>query len=128
MSPANEMVRRSALVLKMLTFEPTGAIIAAPTRFLRNWVATHYADRLLTLWRLENQAIARLALVAHLGGQFLFRGKLTQDASFMHRLHKRLLAVDMLAHLHGHGGGHGVGSRVKLKYTRAMIDAVYSVL
>ena len=24
------------------------------------------------------------------------------------------------------GGGHGVGSRVKLKFTRAMIDAVYS--
>ena len=25
-------------------------IIAVPTRFLRNWVATHYTDRLLTLW------------------------------------------------------------------------------
>ena len=25
--------------------------VAAPTRFLRNWVATHYADRLLALWR-----------------------------------------------------------------------------
>ena len=23
------------------------AVVAAPTRFLRNWVATHYADRLL---------------------------------------------------------------------------------
>src|SRR5260370_18277469 len=27
------------------------AVIAAPTRFLRDWVATHYADRLLALWR-----------------------------------------------------------------------------
>jgi len=25
------------------------AIVAAPTRFLRDWVATHYADRLLAL-------------------------------------------------------------------------------
>ena len=27
------------------------AVIAVPTRFLRDWVATHYADRLLALWR-----------------------------------------------------------------------------
>jgi len=39
------------------------AVVAAPTRFLRNWVATHYADRLLSLWRIENPAIARLSLV-----------------------------------------------------------------
>ena len=39
------------------------AVVAAPTRFLRNWVATHYADRLLALWRLENPAVARLSLI-----------------------------------------------------------------
>ena len=39
------------------------AVLAAPTRFLRNWVATHYADRLLTLWRGENPAISRLSLI-----------------------------------------------------------------
>ena len=39
------------------------AVVAAPTRFLRNWVATHYADRLLALWRLENPAVDRLALI-----------------------------------------------------------------
>ncbi|HYM72851.1 MAG TPA: chromosomal replication initiator protein DnaA [Stellaceae bacterium] len=44
-------------------------VIAVPTRFLRNWVATHYADRLLTLWRAENQAINRISFVvdAHHG-------------------------------------------------------------
>jgi chromosomal replication initiator protein len=39
------------------------AVVAAPTRFLRNWVATHYADRLLALWRIENPAVFRLSLI-----------------------------------------------------------------
>jgi len=39
------------------------AIIAAPTRFLRDWVATHYADRLLALWRAENEQVRRLSVV-----------------------------------------------------------------
>ncbi|MGE5271247.1 MAG: chromosomal replication initiator protein DnaA [Thiohalocapsa sp.] len=39
------------------------ATVAAPTRFLRNWVATHYAGRLLELWRAENPAVERLSLI-----------------------------------------------------------------
>ena len=39
------------------------AVIAAPTRFLRDWVATHYADRLLALWRAENEQVKRLSIV-----------------------------------------------------------------
>jgi chromosomal replication initiator protein len=39
------------------------AVIAAPTRFLRDWVAAHYADRLLALWRLENRQIRRVLVV-----------------------------------------------------------------
>ena len=38
-------------------------VIAVPTRFLRDWVTTHYADRLLALWRLENQAVRRISFV-----------------------------------------------------------------
>jgi chromosomal replication initiator protein len=38
-------------------------VIAVPTRFLRNWVATHYADRLLALWRAENEQVRRLAII-----------------------------------------------------------------
>src|SRR6516165_11675544 len=37
------------------------AVIAAPTRFLRDWVATHYADRLLALWRADNEQVKRLS-------------------------------------------------------------------
>src|SRR4051794_6922461 len=39
------------------------AVVAVPTRFLRTWIAQHYADRLLTLWRGENPAITRLSLI-----------------------------------------------------------------
>jgi chromosomal replication initiator protein len=39
------------------------AIVTAPTRFLRDWVATHYADRLLALWRAENQRVAAVSIV-----------------------------------------------------------------
>src|SRR5260370_6368307 len=39
------------------------AVIAAPTRFLRDWVSTHYADRLLALWRAENEQVKRLSII-----------------------------------------------------------------
>jgi chromosomal replication initiator protein len=39
------------------------ATLAAPTRFLCNWVATHYADRLIALWRAENRAVSRISVV-----------------------------------------------------------------
>jgi len=45
------------------------AIIAAPTRFLRDWVATHYADRLLALWRAENQRVTSVSVVVALAGR-----------------------------------------------------------
>ena len=38
-------------------------VIAVPTRFLRNWIATHYADRLLALWRGENEQVRRVAII-----------------------------------------------------------------
>ena len=38
-------------------------VVAVPTRFLRNWVATHYADRLLAVWRSENQSVNRVSFI-----------------------------------------------------------------
>jgi chromosomal replication initiator protein len=52
--------------LQCLRVERVGdgeAVVVAPTRFLRNWVATHYADRLLALWRVANPGVERLSLV-----------------------------------------------------------------
>src|ERR1051326_644958 len=52
--------------LRSMRFERVAdgeGVIAVPTRFLRNWVATHYADRLLALWRTENEQVNRLAII-----------------------------------------------------------------
>ncbi|HEX3862942.1 MAG TPA: chromosomal replication initiator protein DnaA [Stellaceae bacterium] len=38
-------------------------VLLAPTRFLRDWVATHYADHLLAAWRVENPAVERVDVV-----------------------------------------------------------------
>jgi len=39
------------------------AIVSAPTRFLRDWVVNHYADRLLALWRAENHRMTGVSIV-----------------------------------------------------------------
>jgi chromosomal replication initiator protein len=52
--------------LRQISLQRVGdgeAVIAAPTRFLRDWVAAHYADRLLALWRVENRQIRRVLVV-----------------------------------------------------------------
>ena len=38
-------------------------VISAPTRFLRDWVITHYLDRLLALWQVENEHVTRVSVV-----------------------------------------------------------------
>ncbi|HXQ50224.1 MAG TPA: chromosomal replication initiator protein DnaA [Stellaceae bacterium] len=37
--------------------------IAAPTRFLRDWVAQHYSDRLRALWNVENSGVSGVEIV-----------------------------------------------------------------
>ncbi len=49
--------------LRVERVEDGEAVVAVPTRFLRTWIADHYADRLLALWRGENPAIVKLSLV-----------------------------------------------------------------
>ncbi|HEY0524627.1 MAG TPA: chromosomal replication initiator protein DnaA [Stellaceae bacterium] len=45
------------------------ARIGLPTRFLRDWVAQHYADKIRALWNVENPAVADIEVfVAPAGG------------------------------------------------------------
>ena len=48
-------------------------------------------------------------LRAHLRDELLLPGDLGHDAGLVHRVRERLLAVAVLAQLHGHDGRRGVG-------------------
>ncbi|HEX6977799.1 MAG TPA: chromosomal replication initiator protein DnaA [Alphaproteobacteria bacterium] len=37
--------------------------IAVPTRFMRDWVRSHYADRIRALWSMENRAVRSVEIV-----------------------------------------------------------------
>jgi chromosomal replication initiator protein len=41
--------------------------MCVPTRFLRDWVATHYGDRLRALWLKENASVNAVDIVVHPG-------------------------------------------------------------
>lgn len=43
--------------------EKNERVVAVPTRFLRNWIETHYGDQLLASWRAENQSVTRVSIV-----------------------------------------------------------------
>jgi chromosomal replication initiator protein len=39
------------------------AVIAAPARYCRDWIASHYADRILALWRAQNRQVKRVSVI-----------------------------------------------------------------
>jgi GH15 family glucan-1,4-alpha-glucosidase len=137
-----EMVHRSCLALKLLTFEPTGAIVAAPTCSLpeslggvRNWDYryTWIRDAAFTLYGLLRVGFTEEA------GQFMHWlearcHELEPDGSLqiMYGIDGRhMLAEHTLEHLNGYKGsrpvriGNGAYNQMQLDIYGELLDSVY---
>ena len=52
--------------LTLVAVNGQGVTLSVPTRFMRDWVATHYADRLRALWANEDPALRTVEIVTGL--------------------------------------------------------------
>jgi len=49
--------------LALVNIDDSCAVMAAPTRFMRNWLESNYADRIRNAWKTENPAVSDISII-----------------------------------------------------------------